>query len=318
MISLSIIIPVKNEAHNLAACLNSIQEACSAQLCYEILVIDNGSDDSTVSVAEQFGTTVYVVPGTTVAGLRNVGAEKASGDVLAFIDADCTVESDWFYSLLPYIADDSVAAFGSPPGIPETSTWVQKCWYQVRKKGSIDRFKIPVEWLESMNFFIRRDVFLAAKGFDVSLVTCEDYDLCMRLKSFGDIICDTRIRAIHHGEAKTIKRFYTKERWRGVSNLKGFRQHNFPLAELPSLLFPFMQLLAISMITLALTASLVGYIPVWWSLLLTLLWQAPLLLMAFAKSQVDRRLMHTCGIWTLLNVYMTARGQALFLGAAWR
>lgn len=318
LINLSIIIPVKNEAINLKACLQSIEEANAANINYEILVIDNGSDDDTVSIAEQYQTTIHIVPDITVAGLRNFGADKATGEVLAFIDADCTVEKDWFESLVPYISDDSIKIFGSPPGIPKQSTWVQDCWYQIRKKGSVDNPVIAVEWLESMNLFVRREVFSAASGFDVKLVTCEDYDLCTRLKKHGKIICDFRIQAIHHGEAKNVKRFYEKERWRGVSNIEGFRQHDFSFAELPSLLFPLVQLLVIIIAGVTLILSLLGYFPFWLWLLVIFFWQAPLLLMAYRKSHPDERVRHTSGIWVLLNIYMTARGQSLFMGAAWQ
>lgn len=318
MINLSIIIPVKNEALNLKACLSSIRAANSAHLSYEILVIDNGSDDATVSIAKEYKATVHIVPDVTVAGLRNFGAEISSGEILAFIDADCTVDTGWFDSLAPYLSTDAVKVFGCPPGIPKKSTWVQECWYQIRQKGSVEKPVIAVEWLESMNLFVRRDVFAAAKGFDIQLVTCEDYDLCTRLKKYGDIICDARIQAIHHGEARTVKRFYEKERWRGVSNIEGFRQHEFSFAELPSLVFPVLQLLAILLAAVTLLFSIFGYFSLGWWLVFVIVWQVPLLFMAYRKSNPDNRFQQTIGIWALLNVYMTARGQSLFMGAAWR
>jgi len=217
LINISIIIPVKNEAHNLSMCLQSIRDSMIPQTALEILVIDNGSTDDTVSIAKNHGAVVHIVPNVTVAELRNFGAERAEGEILAFIDADCTVEPSWVESLTPYISDDSIKVFGSPPGIPTSSSWVQSSWYQIRRKDSSERPVVNVDWLESMNFFVRQDAFKAVGGFDVSLVTCEDYDLCMRLKEFGDIVCDSRIKAIHHGEAKTVHRFYQKERWRGVT-----------------------------------------------------------------------------------------------------
>ena len=318
MINLSIIIPVKNEAVNLKACLQSIFDAHSAHISYEILVIDNGSDDASVSVANELKAIVHIVPDATVAGLRNFGAQKAQGEYLAFIDADCTVELDWFESLGPYLMKGSVKVFGSPPGIPKRSTWVQKCWYQIRKKGSIETPVTSVEWLESMNLFVHSDAFKSVDGFDVRLVTCEDYDLCVRLKKYGDIVCDARIQAVHHGEAQTVRRFYEKERWRGVSNIEGFRRHGFSFAELPSLLFPLVQLVAIVVAMLTLIFTIVGNISPLWLLMILLLWQAPLLFMAYRKSQANTRSQQVSGIWALLNVYFTARGQSLFMGASWR
>lgn len=318
MTSLSIIIPVKNEAANLEACLRSIHDARSVDLTYEILVIDNGSSDNTVDIARKYQTTVHEVPDATVAGLRNFGAEHATGEVLAFIDADCTIEPDWFTAVLPYINDTSVKCFGSPPGIPVQSTWVQECWYQIRRKGTPSDPPVSVDWLESMNLFVRRDAFNAVNGFDTSLITCEDYDLGVRLKKHGDIICDPGIQAIHHGEAHNVKRFYTKERWRGVSNIEGLRRHGFTLSELPSLLIPLVQIVAILVVILALLSGLFGITSLWWFIAAVVLWQIPLFLISYKKSGGENRLQQAGGIWTLLNVYFTARGQSLFMGAAWQ
>lgn len=318
MISLSIIIPVKNEAYNLEACLRSIRDARSVDLRYEVLVIDNGSEDNTVDIAKKFGADVHVVPDVTVAALRNYGAENAQGDVLAFIDADCTLQADWFDSVVPYINDDTIKCFGSPPGIPNPSTWVQECWYQIRKKGGPSDPPSKVEWLESMNLFVRRDIFKTVGGFDTSLETCEDYDLGVRIKKYGDIWCDPSIRAVHHGEAHNLKRFYEKERWRGVSNIEGLRKHGFSLSELPSLLFPIVQIAAIVIIVLTLLLAIGGKVSFWWLLIGIAVWQLPLFLLGLRKSTGEQRFKQAGGIWTLLNVYFTARGQSLFMGAAWQ
>ncbi len=318
LISLSIIIPVKNEASNLEACLRSIRDARSVDVAYEILVIDNGSEDDTLDVARRFSADVHVVPDVTVAALRNYGAEHAQGKVLAFIDADCTLEPDWFDSVLPYIDNESIKCFGNPPGIPEQSTWVQECWYQIRKKGKPTDPPEKIEWLESMNLFVRRDTFHAVNGFDTSLETCEDYDFGVRLKEHGDIWCDPSIKAIHHGEARTVKRFYEKERWRGVSNIEGLRKHGFTFDELPSLLFPLVQIVAILLSLITLLLAVFGQLSIWWCLLFACFWQLPLFFMGYKKSAGMQRLKQASGIWALLNVYFTARGQSMFMGAAWQ
>jgi len=318
VISLSIIIPVKNEAANLEKCLRSIRDARSVNLSYELVVVDNGSTDDTVEVASKYEATVYVVPDATVAGLRNYGAEHASGEILAFLDADCTVEPNWFDSIVPYVSNSQVNCFGSPPGIPERSTWVQRCWYQIRRKGKPSDPPLKVEWLESMNLFVRRDIFQSVNGFDTSLITCEDYDLGVRLKAYGDIICDPGIQAVHHGEAHTVKRFYEKERWRGVSNISGLRTHGFTWSELPSLLFPLVQIVAIAVALITLVLIIAGIASPWWIPLGLIVWQLPIFLMSYKKSGDTRKLKQAGGIWALLNVYFTARGQSLFMGAAWQ
>lgn len=287
-------------------------------MSYELLVIDNGSTDNTVDVATSLGATVHVVPDATVAGLRNFGAEKANGQVLAFIDADCTVAPNWFESLQTYIDNQSVICFGNPPGIPTDATWVQDCWYQIRKKGQPEDPPQAVEWLESMNLFVRKDVFDQIGGFDTSLITCEDYDFGVRMRQQGTILCDPSLEAIHHGEAHNMKRFYQKERWRGVSNIAGIRKHGLSISELPSVLFPIAQWTAIAVFLIVLLLALLGKASFWLPITLVLLWQLPLLAMSYRKSHSSNKLQHTVGIWALLNVYFTARGQSMLMGAAWR
>jgi GT2 family glycosyltransferase len=86
---------------------------------------------------------------------------------------------------------------------------------------------------------VRRDSFLKTGGFNENLVTCEDVDLCYRIGESHKIICDSTISSVHLGEAKTIRHFYKKERWRGKGSLKGFFHHGVNINEVPSLLLPF-------------------------------------------------------------------------------
>lgn len=315
--NLSVVIPVKNDPIGLEACLQSIEISAVEAVGYEVLVVDNGSTDNTIAVAERYGATVLQDPHATVAALRNLGAEKSTGDVLAFIDADCTVDPGWFESLVPYLQDQSVICFGSPPTIPRQSTWVQRCWYQIRKKASTDGVAFDIEWLESMNMFVRRDAFWKVGGFDESMITCEDYDLCTRLNEHGSIRCDNRIIAIHHGEADTPARFYGKERWRGSSNFQSLRKHGFALSELPSVLFPLVHVLIAVVAATALLFVFFGSLPLLLWIIGVAVWQAPLLLLALKKSDLTHRWQQTFGIGALLNLYFMARGLSLFTGASW-
>ncbi len=314
---LSIIIPVKNDAKGLEACLRSIKRAAIDSIEYEQLVVDNGSTDNSVEVANKYGAHVTMAPDVTISTLRNLAAKQAKGDVLAFIDADCSVGPNWFESIQRHIDNSEVVCFGCPPTIPDNATWVQSCWYQVRRKISPDQPAFEIEWLESMNMFVRRDAFQAVEGFDESMITCEDYDLCIRLKEQGNILCDNRIIAIHHGEADTTQRFYKKERWRGSSNLQSLRKHGFALSELPSVLFPLLHVIISIVALISLAAALSGAFPLSFWILGIVIWQLPLLLLGLKKSASAFRWQQAFGIGVLLNLYFLARGLSLFTPASW-
>ncbi len=302
MLSVSIIIPAKNEEKNIGRCLQSINSIDYPKDDFEVIVVDNGSNDSTVQVSKSFGAIVYTKAEVTISALRNYGAKEAKGRVLAFLDADCTVDKDWLNNAEKYFDRDDVACFGSPPIIPPNSTWVQETWYLVRKK------KNEVEetsWLESMNMFIRQEIFKKAGGFDESLITCEDVDISYRLAKYGKIIADGKIIAIHWGEASTVAKFFRKERWRAKGNIKGGFRHSLKLYELPSLMLP-VYFLLFSFIGLY---FLVQGDKLFWATFF--FWQAPILLISIIKIGANINLINYCRLLMLYNIYFFARSLAI-------
>ena len=85
---LSVIIPTLNAELNLADCLERMKEAD------EIIVVDGGSTDETISVAEQFGARFLSAPRGRGAQLRDGGA-AARGDWLLFLHADTLPDPAW-------------------------------------------------------------------------------------------------------------------------------------------------------------------------------------------------------------------------------
>ena len=300
----SIIIPTKNEAKNIGFCLDSIFSIDYSAAAYEVLVVDNGSADQTTLIAAEKGAQVYSLPHVNISTLRNFGTRQAKGDIFAFLDADCTVDKDWLVNAEKYFEAKNIVCFGSTPRIPDKPTWVQAAWFHVRqkKKGCTE-----VAWLESMNMFIRRDIYESVGGFNETLVTCEDVDLSYRLSARGRIISDQEIRAIHHGEAKDIAEFFRKERWRGKSNYLGLQQHGLRLDEIPSLLLPPYYLFMSSLIVVWILFGHWNHAAVVFFLL-----QVPILAIALLKIQRHSAYIYFFQLYFLYNIYYLARGLALF------
>lgn len=85
--NISIIIPCLNEAKRLPGLLGHIKEAEAGHV-EEIIVVDGGSSDGSPEIAGQHGATVYSAPGPGRSLQMNLGAEKASSEVLFFLHAD--------------------------------------------------------------------------------------------------------------------------------------------------------------------------------------------------------------------------------------
>ena len=309
----SVIIPVRNEEANIARCLASLMGCDWDPADFEVIVVDHCSTDQTVSIASRLGAQVLIGrPEATISALRNLGARSCGGEILAFLDADCTVPDNWLRQAARYVDRDEVICFGSPPVVPEQATWVQQAWFRIRRKGGAAG---PVDWLESMNMFVRRRQFLEVGGFDERLVTCEDYDLSLRLGRIGTLVCDERIAAVHHGEAASIAHFFKKEYWRGTGNFAGILAHGISRKELPSVALPVVHGILAVLVPLLLVAGLLVGGGLWFLIGVSLLlaWQTPLLALAAWKNRGPFRVLCTLQLYLLLNVYFLARCGSVLL-----
>jgi glycosyltransferase involved in cell wall biosynthesis len=302
---ISIIIPAYNEEKHLPSCLDSIKNLNYPEENMEVILVDNGSSDHTREIARSFGFKVLRNDTMNVSGLRNLGANHSNGHILAFLDADCVVSRDWLQNAERYFNAEDVVAWGSPPALPEFPSWVQRTWYLVRKK---DNEPHKVDWLESMNLFVRKKPFFYIGGFNESLVTCEDVDFSYRIGKLGKIISDSRIEAVHLGEASTLKEFVNKELWRGKSNLKGFYSHGLVFNELPSLLVPlyFIFLFIIVFGLYAISQELI------WFLIGVFFYLIPSIVVLIKKRSHKAGIISVLKLLYLLQFFFFARTIAIF------
>lgn len=92
----SVIIPVYNDSERLQLCLQALAKQTHPQEQYEVVVVDNASQEDIKSVVNQFSQARYTYesqPGSYIA--RNQGISAAKGNLLAFTDSDCIPSPDW-------------------------------------------------------------------------------------------------------------------------------------------------------------------------------------------------------------------------------
>lgn len=297
----SIIIPVKNEENNIGKCLDSLKRMVVKDVEIEIIVVDNGSTDNTCNIINKYSDVLLLhVPGAHVSALRNYAARLASGELLAFVDADCVVESFWIENAIPHFSNEEVGIVGAMAIAPDDANLVQLAWnsFRTRKKGIRQ-----VGWINSMNMFVQKDVFFEFHGFNEKLVTCEDVDLCYRVGQKYKILSDSSLIVKHSGEANSVATFFLKELWRGYSNVGGVRSHGLIIKELPSLLGPFLFFL---LLIVGLVLLIYGYLFGMFVLVLI-----PLVFAIYA-SCVTKRLKFIPIFFLLSSVYFSARFLSIF------
>ena len=112
-LKISLVIPVFNEQDYLGTCLSAI--ANQTEMPDEVIVVDNGSTDSTVTIAEQFRFVKVIHESCRgVVFARNRGFDLASGDIIGRIDADTILPPRWTENIKEAFTNGSITAVTGP------------------------------------------------------------------------------------------------------------------------------------------------------------------------------------------------------------
>ncbi|MFM8573777.1 MAG: glycosyltransferase [Pirellula sp.] len=230
----SVIIPVLNNPKGLERCVKAIRRG---GLAFELIIVDNGSSDETLEIANRYADKVLVCPGLTIGAMRNQGAKAASSSILVFTDSDQEPAEDWLaVGLLAIQSDQEVGLAGARYHALPESRWVARSWDLQRSSSN---HAGDIGWLQGGNLFARREAFERVGGFRSDLIASEDVDLSIRMRLAGyRVVCDPRIVNFHHGDPQTLWEFFNKERWRGSSGWRAWATQGCPLDGLTSLLWP--------------------------------------------------------------------------------
>ncbi|MEI6205783.1 MAG: mycofactocin biosynthesis glycosyltransferase MftF [Desulfuromonadales bacterium] len=264
MPEVSIVIPVMNRAGELRRCLTSLKQLSYPQAKLQIIVVDDGSSDDSAIVAQEFGA--MLVPsggvGRGPAAARNVGASKATGEILAFIDSDCSASNVWLNELIPAFNDSAMAAVGGQvdgmcmeSGVDRYEAVMSSLSIGSRERignSGNDTFYLP-----SCNLLVRQSAFKRAGGFKDNMHVGEDVDLTWRLRENGWTISYLPIGNVLHEHRSSIRSFMSRRFDYGTS--EGMLQILHPDRRKRMVIPP---LLAI-ILMLSLVAPFTG----WWSLL---------------------------------------------------
>jgi hypothetical protein len=251
--TITFIIPVREDARRLGRCLERIAANRYPRALVEVVVVDNGSTDGSGRVALEAGATVLCVSGVTVGELRNRGARVARGEILAFVDADHEIDPEWIASALDALGEERTGAVGAPYHAPANGTWVQHAYdgLRVHTPG-----RHEIAWLGCGNLAVRAAAFSRAGGFDPTLETCEDVDLCGRLRAAGyAIVSDDRLRSVHLGDPPTLRALFAGELWRGRDNLRMSLRGPLAWRDVPSLAIPVVNLCGVVLAALGLLTA---------------------------------------------------------------
>lgn len=298
----SVIVPAKNAARSIDACLAALAAHLPREST-EVIVVDNGSTDDTALRAANRSVRVLHVPQGFVSRVRNEGARAARGQIVAFVDADCTVLPEWHDAVTTVLADPSVGIAGCRHEIPPDATWCQRVWHdaQLQREAALG----GVSYVPAGNCAMRRDTFLALGGFDERLETGEDPDLCVRVAQRGySVVTDKSMRNIHLGEPPTLAAVFRRERWHGRGARFVYAGGRLAAVTVATALFAVLLVAGV----VAALGSLVGVTP-WLMLALPLAFGLPLLFAWRFGSLSSPG--HLVQLWLIYSAYFLGRAASL-------
>lgn len=226
----SIVIPVFNKFELTYACLESLLANVSADVTYEVIVVDNNSTDASHTLRNMAGL-VYVRNKENLGFVEacNIGAAKAKGSYLVFLNNDALVTKNWLESLIKTIkSSPKIGLVGSKIMYPDGR--LQEAGGMIFQDGSgwnygkndhPDRYQYnyvrEVDYCSGASIIINKTLFDSFGGFDMLYAPAyyEDTDLAFKVRKAGLKVMYQPESAIYHIEGATA----------GTSTNSGFKKY---------------------------------------------------------------------------------------------
>lgn len=217
IIRFSIIIPAYNSEKTLSDCLESLEDQSLSKKAYEVIVVDDGSTDSTATIAKKFNNKYIYQTNQGPASARNKGVNLAVGDIILFTDSDCVPDYNWIREM--------VKPFSNPEVVGVKGTYKTKQKQLAAKFAQAefeDRYDLlqkssKIDMIDTYSAAFRKAVFLNIGGFDQSfpVASNEDTDLSYRLAASGYELVFNKDAFVYHKHPDTLIKYLKLKFWRG-------------------------------------------------------------------------------------------------------
>jgi glycosyltransferase involved in cell wall biosynthesis len=216
---ISLIIATRDRSHQLARCLASVARI-EFERPWELIVVDNGSNDATAEVVKQFADKAsfplrYVLePGPGLGNAHNAGVAVARGEVLAFTDDDCYPETDFLKRIWSAFVDPSIGYIAGRITLHDPADYPITTIESITPYTFRPKCLVTTGSFGGANMAFRRKVLLGIGGFDPlfgpgALFNAEDLDAAARASALGwkgEYRPDVIVRHHHRRRASDVPR----------------------------------------------------------------------------------------------------------------
>ena len=207
----SVVVPAYNAAATIEHCVRALRAQTVEPGCYEVIVVDDGSQDETAEIAARLGARVVRQQRGRPAAARNAGIKTANGDIVCFTDADCMPKNDWLESLLVPLSDPQIVGCKGTYDTTQRSLVARFVQLEYEDKYDLLRGQRHIDFIDTYSAAYRRDVLLANNCFDESFPYLEDQELSFRLATRGYNMVFQPEAVVYHRHAADVLDYFRKK-----------------------------------------------------------------------------------------------------------
>jgi len=212
----SVIVPAYNANLTLESCLNALLNQSISN--YEVIVVNDGSDDQTEDIAKKFPVVYIKQPNKGPASARNNGAKKASGHIILFTDADCIPSRTWIEEMVKPIKQKRAAAVKGAYKTSQKSIVALFAQIEFEERFEMLKQVDNIDMVDTYSAAFDKKIFWQMGGFDESFPTAnnEDTELSYKLSSKGyKMIFNPEAIVYHLCHPDTVIKYIKQKFWRG-------------------------------------------------------------------------------------------------------
>jgi GT2 family glycosyltransferase len=256
----SVVVASYNADRTLKACLESLRKLNYPE--YEIILVDDGSTDTTPQLAEEFrkaeesgeptergdskesavADSAHQLVASAAGGkflyfrhsrnlglsvARNTGIAAAEGEIVAFTDADCRADEDWLYYLVAEFQDSEFAGIGGPNLLPpEDSAVAAAVMVSPGGPAHVMLNDREAEHIPGCNMAFRKRALEVIGGFDPNFRKAgDDVDICWRLQQAGYKIGFSPAAFVWHYRRSNLRAYLKQQRGYGEAEALLVQKH---------------------------------------------------------------------------------------------
>lgn len=196
----SVIIPNYNYEKTVKKCLEALINQNYTNI--EIIFVDDGSSDNSVSIAAEFPCKIIKQKNKGVSAARNEGVKNSKGEILFFLDSDVALFEDAVKNTVKEFDKDlSIGCvcgiYAKEPlyndGLIEEYRILQGHYWRISSEGFVTPAFVSLG-------AIRRDVFDEIGGFNENLTNCEDLEIGHRINRNHKLLLTSKVQGYHDDE----------------------------------------------------------------------------------------------------------------------